>query len=126
YSSATTKRGSSAAAKARAGPLVSAGRSPSSTCRASLRIRRPLGARCVLVVLRATAPERRLEQVRERMHVAQLAVLDPEQVRVGGAAAAVRAAGAERAEHDDRPRDLVDDEAPVCDVHATRHADLAA
>src|SRR6185369_17569136 len=71
-----------------------------SSPRALLRRRRRL-ARAALEIL--------LEQMRERVHVTQLAVLDPEQVRVGRAGAAVRAAGAERAEDDDRPGNLVDD-----------------
>ena len=76
--------------------------------------------------LPAAAAERRLQQVRQRVHVAQLAVLDAEQMRIGRAAAAIRAAGAERAVHDDRADHLVHDEAPVRDVDAARHADLAA
>src|SRR5687768_11001994 len=74
----------------------------------------------------AAAAEIRLQQVRQRVHVAEFSVLHAEQVRVGRAAAAVGAAGAEGAEHHDRPERLVDDEAAVGDVHAARHADVAA
>src|SRR5690606_25173027 len=73
----------------------------------------------------AAAAEVRLQQVRQRVHVAQLAVLDAEQVRVGCAAAAVRAARAEGAERDDRAHDRIDDETTVRDVHAARHARIA-
>src|SRR6187399_2345892 len=72
------------------------------------------------------AAEACLEQVRERVDVAQFAVLDPEEMGIRRAAAAVGAAGAEGAVDHDRPHRLVDDEAAVGDVHAARHADIAA
>src|SRR5690606_35659427 len=86
-----------------------------------------LAARALAALIALAAPaEIRLQQVRERVHVAQLAVLDPEEVRIRSTAAAGRSAGPERAERDDRADHLVDDEAPVRDVHPARHADLAA
>src|SRR5262245_28069345 len=72
------------------------------------------------------APEVGLQQMRQRVHVAQLAVLHPEEMRIRCAAAAAGAPGAKGAEHDDRTDRLVDDESTVRDVHAARYADIAA
>src|SRR5215831_17788603 len=73
-----------------------------------------------------TAPEVRLRQMRQRVHVVELAVFDAEEVAVGRAAAAVGVARAERAEHLDRADGLVDDEPTVGDVHAARDTDVTA
>src|SRR5688572_19165902 len=91
-----------------------------------LCVRRAAWSRAAAARAGAAAAERRLQQVRERVHVAQLAVLHTKQVRIGRAAAAGGAAGAERAEHRDGSTRLVDDEPAVGDVHAARHADIAA
>ena len=48
--------------------------------------------------------------MRQRMHVAQLAVFDAEQVRVGRAAAAIHATDAEGAEGHERAGDFGDDD----------------
>src|SRR5688572_6933128 len=84
------------------------------------------GALAVVVRPTAAAAERRLQQMRERVHVAELAVLDAEQVRIGRTAPAIRPAGAERAVDDDGADGFVHDEAAIHDVHTARHADLAA
>src|SRR5262252_7541087 len=74
----------------------------------------------------AATTEIRLQKVRQRVDVVQLAVFDPEEMTVRCAAAAVHASRAERTEHLDRADRLVDDEAAVGDVHAARNADVAA
>src|SRR5262245_56053791 len=81
---------------------------------------------------RATGPataataEVRLQEMRQRVHVAQRAILDAKEVCVGRAAATVCATGAEGAEHDDRTDCRVHDETAVGDVHTARHADVTA
>ena len=51
--------------------------------------------------LATAAPEIRLQQVRQRVHVAELAILHAEQMSIGRSAAAGRVSGAEGAEHND-------------------------
>src|SRR5262249_38861741 len=74
----------------------------------------------------AAAPEIRLQQVCQRVHGAQFAVLDAEEMRIGRAAAADSVSGAEGAEHHDRSDRRIHDETAVGDVDAARDADVAA
>src|SRR5262245_13920206 len=71
----------------------------------------------------ATAPEISLQQMRQRVHVAQLAIFHAEEMRIGRAAAAICVSGAEGAEHHNRTNRRVDDKTAVGDVHPTRNAD---
>ncbi len=71
-----------------------------------------------------SAPEIRLQQMRQRVHVAQLAILHAEEVSIGRAAAGC-VAGPESAERHDRTGRRVHDEAAVGNIHTTRDADLA-
>src|SRR5262245_22734609 len=73
----------------------------------------------------ATATEIRLQQMRQCMDVAQLAVLYAEEMSIGRTAAAVCVAGAEGAERHNRTDCRVHHEASVGDVHTTRDADIA-
>jgi hypothetical protein len=75
--------------------------------------------------LGATARAIRLQQMRQRVDVAQLPVLDAEEVGVGRSAAAVRASRPERAEDHYGANGFVNDEVPVRNIDAARHADLA-
>jgi hypothetical protein len=63
--------------------------------------------------------------MRQRVHVAQLAVLHAEQVSIGRTAAAGGVSGAEGTERHHRTDRLVHHEAAVRDVHTARDADLA-
>ena len=84
---------------------------------------------CASSTPRATAlsaPEIRLQQMRQRVHVAQLAVFHAEEMSIGRTAAAVCVSGAEGAERHHRTDRRVHHEAAVGDVHTTRDADIAA
>src|SRR5690606_20388444 len=72
-----------------------------------------------------TAAEVRLLQMRDRVDVTQLAVLDPEHVRVRRTAAAVGPAGTEGAPHHYGAQHFIDHKTTVGDVHARWHARLA-
>src|SRR6185312_269606 len=71
------------------------------------------------------AAEVGLQQVRQRMHITQLAVLDTEQMAVGCTAAAVGTTRAECAEHLHRAEHLIDHEVAIDDIDPAGHSHLA-
>src|SRR4030095_9293856 len=87
---------------------------------------RALTGRATRPAAGTTAAEVRLQQMRQRVDVAQLAVLHSEEMRIGRAAAAADAPRAEGAAHHHGPDGLVDQRAAVGDVDAARHTDVAA
>jgi hypothetical protein len=100
--------------------LLTAGRSG----RASTSLARSGGPASLAAT--TTTTEVRLQQMCQRVHIAQLATLDAEEVSIRRTAAAVGISSAERAEHHDRADRRVHHEAAVGDVHAARDADIAA
>src|SRR5262252_5266516 len=63
--------------------------------------------------------------MRQSVDETQFAVLDAEEMGIWRSTASGRGAGAESAERHDRSNRLVNDEAPIRDVDAARHANLA-
>src|SRR5262245_34623675 len=66
---------------------------------------------CTPLPTALSATEIRLQQMRQRMHITQLAILYPKEMRIWCASAAVCVSGAEGAEHHDRTDRGIDDEA---------------
>ena len=63
----------------------------------------------------------RLQHVRQRMHVPQLAVLHAEKVRVGRAAAAAGSSHAKCTKYHYRTDRFIHNKPPVSDIYAARH-----
>ena len=63
--------------------------------------------------------------MRQRVDVAQLAVLDAKEMRIRRSAAAISRAGAKRAEGHHGSNRFVHDEVPVRNIDAARYANLA-
>src|SRR5215831_4121394 len=93
--------------------------------RASAAAGRTTPATARRTTARTAATEIRLQQMRQRMHVVQLAVFHSKEMTVGRTAAAIGVSSAERTKDLDRSNGLVDDEAAVGDVHAARNAHIA-